>query len=314
MTIDLNKAALVVGSGASLRAGSNTDYTQFKWNGFDSYTGGELRSGMENGWSWYNRSLTAVFSTSGLTGIGYMNAAGTLQMGYTYDPYSDIQSGYVSYLNGAAYGTDIINARIQRCRHQMFLENSVAGQSDAQLQAYDNALRVYGQNLYVNGNIGCSGAKNRIVSTAHYGARALNAMESPAAVFCDNGSGTLDETGICLLTIHPVLEECLDSWSVPQWFVTGAAPGFWVEKQGRSALVHGPAGAAFDWLVMAPQQGYSDCYADVVPARTPVPDGTAETELDFVAAQAARQTEELDALTDAVAAAWDQLENWEEFA
>ena len=47
----------------------------------------------------------------------------------------------------------------------MYLENGVAGQNDAQIQAYDNAVRIYGQGFYVNGNIGCSGAKNRIVAT-----------------------------------------------------------------------------------------------------------------------------------------------------
>lgn len=312
LTIDLDNAALVAGNNADLRAGSADSYTKFLWNGFNSYTGGELRSGIENNWSWFNRSLTALFSTSGLTGVGYKNAAGTLQVGYTYDPYSDIQSGYVNYLSGAAYCTDTSNARIQRCRYQMFLENSVAGQNDAQIQAYDSALQVYGQSLYVNGSIGCSGAKNRIVTTEHYGVRALNAMESAAALFCDNGSGTLDGEGLCLLTLHPVVEECLDPHAVPQWFVTGAAPGFWVEKQGRAALVHGPAGAAFDWLVMAPQQGYSDCYADGVPAQNSPPDAAADAELDAVAEQTARRTGELDGLVDAVAAEWAQLEEMEE--
>lgn len=312
LTIDLNSAALVAGNGASLRAGSDQDYTRFQWNGFNSYTGGALRSGMENNWSWFNRSMTAIFSTSGLTGIGYKNAAGSLQVGYTYDPYSDIQSGHVNYLSGAVYGSDTINARIQRCRYQMYLENGVAGQNDAQIQAYDNAVRIYGQGFYVNGNIGCSGAKNRIVATGHYGNRALNAMESPAAIFCDNGSGILDEEGLCLLVIHPVLEECLDPHALPQWLVTGAGPGFWVEKQGRNALVHGPAGTAFDWLVLAPQQGYSDCYADAVPDSGGVPDAAGETELDFVAARTARRTQELDALTDAVAAEWARLEEMEE--
>lgn len=312
LMIDLDNAALVAGNNADLRAGSADNYTKFLWNGFNSYSGGQLRSGIENNWIWYNRSLTALFSTSGLTGVGYKNAAGILQVGYTYDPYSDIQSGYVNYLNGATYCTDISSARIQRCRYQIFLENSVPGQNDAQIEAYDDALRVYGQGLYVNGNIGCSGAKNRIVTTDHYGARALNAMESAAAVFCDNGSGTLDEEGLCLLTLHPVVEECLDAHAIPQWFVTGTAPDFWVEKQGRDALVHGPAGAGFDWLVIAPQQGYSDCYANAVPATLTVPDATADTELDLVAAQDAARIRELDGLTDAVAAQWARLEEMEE--
>ena len=312
LTIDLDNAALVAGNAADLRAGSADSYTKFLWKGFNSYSGGELRSGMENNWTWFNRSLTALFSTSGLTGVGYKNAAGTLQVGYAYDPYSNIQSGFVNYINGAEYCTDVSSARIQRCRYQLYLENSVGGANDGQIQAYDNAVTVYNTNFHCVGNISCGGAKNRIVATAHYGSRALNAMESAAAVFCDNGSGILDETGLCLLVIHPVLEECLDPHALPQWFVTGAAPGFWVEKQGRAALVHGPAGAAFDWLVMAPQRGYGDCYADAVPADEPVPDAAADTELDLVLAQAAQRTRELDALTDAVAEEWSQMEEMEE--
>lgn len=314
LTIDLDNAALVAGNNADLRAGSAASYTKFLWNGFNSYTDGELRSGIENNWNWFNRTLTALFSTSGLTGVGYKNAAGQLQMGYTYDPYSDIQSGFVNYINGSEYCTDVSSARIQRCRYQMYLENSVGGANDGQIQAYDSAVTVYNTNFHCVGNISCGGAKNRIVATGHYGSRALNAMESAAALFCDSGSGQLDDTGVCLLVIHPVLEECLDPYARPQWLVTGAAPGFWVEKQGRTAMVHGPAGAEFDWMLLAPQRGYADCYADPVPTPSPVPDGLGEAELEIAQEDTARRTRELDGLTDAVAAEWAQLEEMEESA
>lgn len=312
LTIDLENAALVAGSNAELRAGGQNSYTKFMSIGFNSYTNGQLQSGIENSWKWYNRSLTAIFSTSGLTGVGYKNAAGTLEVGYTYDPYSDIQSGYLNYLNGSTYCSDVSNARTLRCRYQLYLENAMLGANDAQIQAFDNAVTVHNTDFRCTGSISCDGAKNRIVNAGPYGARALNAMESAAAVFCDSGSGRLDETGVCLLVIHPVMDECLDPVARPQWFVTGSAPGFWVEKQGRRALVHGPAGAEFDWMLVAPQKGYADCYADPAPAAVPAPHAAAEQELNEVLAFAVRCNEMGDAMTDGVAAAWNELEQTEE--
>lgn len=311
LTIDLDNAALVAGSGADLRAGSQDSYTKFVSVGFNSYSGGQLRSGIENNWKWFNRSLTAIFSTSGLTGVGYKNAAGTLSVGYAYDPYSDIQSGYVNYLSGNTYCSGNSNANVLRCRHQLYLENSVGGANDGQIQAYDDAVTVYSTNFRCVGSISCDGAKNRIVNTEEYGARALNAMESAAALFCDSGGGQLDENGLCLLVIHPVLDACLDPYARPRWLVSGAAPGFWVEKQGRMALVHGPAGAEFDWMLMAPQKGYADCYADPAPDAGPVPDAVGQGELDEVCALARRCDQWGDALTNAVAEAWNDMEGTE---
>lgn len=300
MTIDLDNAAMVAGNASSVKIGSASNYTQFLWNGFNSYVNNVVQSGVENGWSWVNRSMTIFYSTSGLTCVGYKNASGQLTPGYVSDPYSDLQSGYVNYLNGNTYCTGTNKAYIQRCGYQVFLENSVGGQNDAQIQAYDAYLQVYGLGLKVNGNFEVSGSKNRVVNTASYGPRALNAMESPGPVFCDSGSGVLNENGECLLFIHPILEECIDPKAVPQWIVTGSAPGFWVEKDGHSATVHGPAGTSFDWMLIAKQRGYAGVYAEARPQqKTPV-DGASQTALDLVAEQMARQTEEYNSMLDAI--------------
>lgn len=300
MTIDLNNAAMVAGNSASVKIGSASSYTQFLWQGFQSFVSGVLRSGVENNWTWANRSMTAFFSTSGLTCVGYKNAAGHLVPGYVSDPYSDLQSGYVNYLSGNTYCTGTSKAYIQRCGHQLFLENSVGGQNDAQIQAYDAYLQTYGLSLKVNGNIECTGSKNRVVNTTSYGPRALNAMESPSPVFCDSGSGVLNENGECLLFVHPILEECIDPGAIPQWIVTGSAPGFWVEKDGHSATVHGPAGASFDWMLIAKQRGYAGVYAEARPRQKAPVDGASQTALDLVAEQMARQTEEYNSMLDAI--------------
>ena len=300
MTIDLDNAAMVAGNSASVKIGSASSYTQFLWQGFQSFVSGVLRSGVENNWTWANRSMTAFFSTSGLTCVGYKNAAGQLVPGYVSDPYSDLKSGYVNYLSGNTYCTGTSKAYIQRCGYQLFLENSVGGQNDAQIQAHDAYLQTYGLSLKVNGNIECTGSKNRVVNTESYGPRALNAMESPGPVFCDSGSGVLNENGECLLFIHPILEECIDPEAIPQWIVTGSAPGFWVEKDNRGATVHGPAGASFDWLLIAKQRGYAGVYAEARPQQKTSIDGASQTALDTVAEQMASQAKEYNSMLDAI--------------
>lgn len=311
LTIDLDNASLKAGNGAQIRAGDDSGYSLFLGWGINSYSDGALRSGIENNWTLVNRSLTTFFSTSGITGIGYKNASGNMQMGYVYDPYSDLQSGYVNHLSGNTYCTDTSSADIQRCRRQVYFENSVAGKNDAQLQAYDGNLTVYGLGFYVNGDIGCSGAKNRVVQTASYGRRALNAMESPSAVFCDSGSGVLDESGKCLLTIHPILDECLDPKAVPQWLVSGSAAGVWVEKTGRDAIVHGPAGATFDWLVIAPQLGYGGCYADASDTESNVSDTVGYQELDNIVRVTKQNTDEIEGMLASIARSVNSIENME---
>ena len=307
LTIDLDNAAMVAGNGASVKIGSATSYTQFLWQGFQSFVNGVLQSGVENGLSWVNRSMTIFYSASGLTCVGYRNAAGQYTPGYVSDPYSDLQSGYVNYLNGNTYCTGTSKAYIQRCGYQLFLENSVGGQNDAQIQAYDAYVQIYGLGLKVNGNIECTGDKNRVVNTKSYGLRALNAMESPSPVFCDSGSGVLNENGECMLFIHPILEECIDPEAIPQWIVTGSSPGFWVEKDWSSATVHGPAGATFDWILIAKQRGCSGVYAKARPQQKAPVGGTSQTALNIVAEEIKRQTEEYSSMLDAIVAEQEAL-------
>lgn len=320
LTIDLDNAALRAGNSATVKVGSDSSYTQFLWSGFNSYVSGELRSGVENSWSWFNRSMTAIFSTSGFTSIGYKNAAGELRVGYIFDPYSDLQSGYVNYLSGDTYCTAISNADILRCRTQVFFENSVPGANDGQLQAYGANLVLYGLSfgtqtaaLSADGEVQAAGATQRIVTTESYGARSLNAMQSPTALACDSGSGTIGDDGVCLLTIHPILDECLEPQAIPQWIVTGSAAGFWVEKKGRDAEVHGPAGATFDWLVLAPQIGYGSAYAEASTAElgTDSIDTYGYQALDDAEKYNAQNTSELEDMLVAVSRSVDSIENME---
>lgn len=56
----------------------------------------------------------------------------------------------------------------------------------------------------------------------------------------------------------------------PRWSVTATAPGqLWLEKRGQDALVHGAAGQTFDWIVIIPQRGYENQYAEPVDGSPP---------------------------------------------
>ena len=73
--------------------------------------------------------------------------------------------------------------------------------------------------LYVFGNIGCSGTKNRIVETEHFGKIAMNAMESASAYFTDIGSGYI--TGDkCYIYFDEKFAETIDQNEMYQVMIT----------------------------------------------------------------------------------------------
>ncbi len=105
-----------------------------------------------------------------------------------------------------------------------------------------------------------SGAANRVVDTIDYGLLRMEAVESAIPLFCDNGSGELDETGKCWLFLRPEFLECVAAGVVPQWHVTATGP-VCVRKEGLSAVVEGQPGVTFDWLCLLPQRGKEAVYA-----------------------------------------------------
>lgn len=113
------------------------------------------------------------------------------------------------------------------------------------------------------------GSKNRVVHTAR-GYVGMGAMESPQPAFADFGCGVCDENGLCLLQMDPRYLDTVAHAYSPQWSVTATAPGqLWLEKRGQYALVHGSAGQTFDWIVIIPQRGYENQYAEPVDGSPP---------------------------------------------
>ena len=120
--------------------------------------------------------------------------------------------------------------------------------------------------IYVGSDLTVIGSKNRAVETEHYGHRALNAMESAAAVFSDMGSGVIDETGICEVYFDPCFAETIDSRSDYLVFTTqtGAGAIGYVEKSEGYFTVTGHPGTPFDWIIYAKQKGYANTYLETV--------------------------------------------------
>lgn len=119
-------------------------------------------------------------------------------------------------------------------------------------------------NFSVTGNLSVSGTKNRIVNTDNYGSVKLNAVESASAVFCDIGSGTTDETGVCEILFDSRFMETIDDkyeYSVLITNINGLED-YSITKNQEGFIVNGSAGANFDWVVFARQKGYADLYLE----------------------------------------------------
>lgn len=113
------------------------------------------------------------------------------------------------------------------------------------------------------------GSKDRVVLTAR-GYVGMGAMESPQPAFADFGCGVCDDDGLCLLQLDPRYLDTVAAAYAPRWSVTATAPGqLWLEKRGQDALVHGAAGQTFDWIVIIPQRGYENQYAEPVDGSPP---------------------------------------------
>lgn len=114
-----------------------------------------------------------------------------------------------------------------------------------------------GTGFSVNGNLYCSGTKNRVVDTENYGKVAMNAFETPGAHFGDFGSGVIGKDSKTYVYFDPIYVETVDNSHEYQVFVNGIGKDVRVvEKQTDYFVVHGEEGTEFDWMVVAKQRGY----------------------------------------------------------
>ena len=108
------------------------------------------------------------------------------------------------------------------------------------------------------GNFKVTGTKNRLVETENYDERLLYSYETTSPMFGDIGSGVLDSTGYCYVSVDDVFSETARTDINYQVFLQACGAGaLYVEsKSSTHFVVRGEPGLAFDWEVKCRQLDY----------------------------------------------------------
>lgn len=108
------------------------------------------------------------------------------------------------------------------------------------------------------GNLSCSGTKNRVVETDEYGKRLLTCYETPAPMFGDVGEGIIGADGKCYIDIDPIFSETIASGCKYQVFLQKNGKGdVWVSERNESYfVVEGTENLNFSWELKARQKDY----------------------------------------------------------
>lgn len=114
--------------------------------------------------------------------------------------------------------------------------------------------------VIIEGNLQVAGSKNRIVETESYGKLLMSAQEAPEPRFSDYGSSEIGHEGSIEIRLDPMFLETIEVEEPYQVFITRTSEKEtkWVEKKARLFIVHGDAGATFDWMVSAIQKDYAN--------------------------------------------------------
>lgn len=117
-----------------------------------------------------------------------------------------------------------------------------------------------------NGNLKCSGTKNRIVETENFGTVAMNAFETAGAHFADIASGKIAADGKCVIYLDRKFAETIDRDCEYQVILTavGKASELYVIKNEEYFTVYGQPETDFDCMIIGRQKGYVTSYADSV--------------------------------------------------
>lgn len=112
-------------------------------------------------------------------------------------------------------------------------------------------------------SLSCSGDKNRVISTEHYGERLLDAYETTFPTFSDYGVAKLDSNGVCHIVIDPIFAETVNEYGLPTVFLTKYGHGdVWVNMKQSThdiIVVCGTPGLEFAWETRYKQ---ANCYQD----------------------------------------------------
>lgn len=115
------------------------------------------------------------------------------------------------------------------------------------------------KNCHFNGDMSCSGQKNRIVDTEHYGKIKMNAVETTECYFADIGRAKL-KNGKCIIRLDKKFLETVNTniqYEVKTWAYGNG--NVWVEPSGmypQYVIVKGTNDIEFGYEIIAKQKGY----------------------------------------------------------
>lgn len=137
------------------------------------------------------------------------------------------------------------------------------------IHRFGTSLSSINSNLMVNGNLTASGSKSRVVQTANYGKRLMNAVESADAFFEDFGTAMTDAEGFCEVRLDDIFLETVNTDYDYHVFLTTysddyAAKASIYSKSKDRFIVCGTPYTRFDWRVSAKQRGYEDTRMEVM--------------------------------------------------
>lgn len=115
------------------------------------------------------------------------------------------------------------------------------------------------RNFHVNGGLTCSGSKNRVVDTEHYGKIKMNAFETAECYFSDVGRAKL-KNGKCIIRMDKKFLETVNTnvqYEVQTWVYGNGI--VWVEPSEmypQYVIVRGANDIEFGYNIMAKQKDY----------------------------------------------------------
>lgn len=179
-------------------------------------------------------SYGSIFSAGSITTESFISCAGSITTSHSYilnKPQINMVIGTVDAWNGTSFG----------------INNSGSGTG-----------------LYVFGNIGCSGTKERIIQTEHYGAVELNAYETATPYFGDIGSGECGEDGLCYIYLDEIFKETILTDCEYYVFLQpfGEYPVYLIKQKSDYFVVKGQAGQTFNFEIKARQRGTENMRLD----------------------------------------------------
>jgi hypothetical protein len=189
--------------------------------------------------------------------------SGTLTGAGSVGVWGDSSTGFAGVL-GTADSVEAV-AAYNNSTHlaTLFAENDESSKDDAiVLATYGSKFSGY-CDIFVNGNLTCSGSKSAVVPVDG-GSRqvALYAVEAPENWFEDAGSGSLVQ-GAAVVRLEPVFAQTVNTGMEYHVFLTpkGDCKGLYVANEtGASFEVHelggGTSAIAFDYRIMARRKSY----------------------------------------------------------